>query len=70
MVKDEIDNIIEMPSKVSVGDIATTTTNSDVMRGGFVQNLTVNSPTALLPSEVARQTRLVNQQMVLALRSV
>jgi hypothetical protein len=38
--------------------------------GDFIQNLTVNAPQALLPSEVARQTRLANQQMVLALRGV
>lgn len=37
---------------------------------GMVQNLTINAPTALMPSEIARQTRLANQQMVLALRGV
>ena len=40
------------------------------VRGGFTQNLTVISPQALSPSEVARQTKLANQQMVLRLRTV
>lgn len=47
------------------------TDNSSQSRGAnFIQNLTINSPQALLPSEIARQTRLANQQMVLALRGV
>lgn len=36
----------------------------------LVQNLTINSPKSLSASEVARQTRLANQQMVLSLRGV
>lgn len=35
---------------------------------GFVQNLTVNSPEALTPSEVARQTRNATQSVLLAMR--
>lgn len=35
---------------------------------GYTQNVTINSPTALSPSEVARQTKNANRQMVLALR--
>ena len=34
----------------------------------IIQNLTVNAPKALDPSEIARQTKLANQQMVLALK--
>lgn len=41
-----------------------------VMGAGFTQNLTINSPTALNPSEIARQTRNANRDMVLALRGV
>ena len=37
---------------------------------GFVQNLTINAPTELSPSEIARQTRNANRQMVLRLRTV
>lgn len=37
---------------------------------GFTQNLTINAPTELSPSEVARQTRNANRQMVLALKGV
>ena len=37
-------------------------------QGGFVQNVTVNSPTALSPWEVARQTRNATRRMALALR--
>ena len=37
---------------------------------GFVQNITINSPTELTPSEVARQTRIATQQMVLRLNGV
>ena len=35
---------------------------------GFTQNITINSPDALSPSEVARRTRIETQNMVLALR--
>lgn len=36
--------------------------------GGFVQNLTINSPRELSPSETARQTRNATRQMVLRLK--
>lgn len=35
--------------------------------GGFTQNITVNSPKALTPAEIARQTRNATRQMVLDL---
>ena len=38
--------------------------------GTFEQNITINSPKHLSPSEVARQTRLATQNMVLAIRGV
>lgn len=37
--------------------------------GGFQQNITINSPKALSPSEVARQTRNQTRQMVLKLKT-
>ncbi len=37
---------------------------------GYSQNITINSPTALTPSEVARQTRNATRNMVLAMRGV
>jgi phage-related protein len=39
-------------------------------QGGYTQNITINSPTELSPSEVARQTRNSTRNMVLALRGV
>lgn len=60
LVSSQLDNLVTMPSDIK-------STNG---AGGFIQNLTINSPQALEPSEVARQTRLANQQMVLALRGV
>ncbi len=38
--------------------------------GGYTQNLTINSPKELTPSEVARLTRNATQNMVLALKGV
>lgn len=38
--------------------------------GGFSQNITINSPRELSPSEVARQTRNSTRNMVLAMRGV
>lgn len=37
-------------------------------RGGFVQNITVNAPTELSPSEVARQVKIANQRTALQWR--
>lgn len=42
--------------------------DSDV-QGGFVQNLTVNAPQELDPSEIARLTRNANREMMLQLRT-
>ena len=36
-------------------------------RGGFIQNLTINSPKELSPSETARQTRLATRNLVLSM---
>lgn len=38
--------------------------------GGFQQNITINSPQELSPSEVARQTRNATKQMVLSMSGV
>lgn len=38
--------------------------------GGYTQNVTINAPTQLSPSEIARQTRNSTRDMVLALRGV
>jgi len=48
------------------GDIS----NGGIYSGGFVQNLTINSPRELNPSETARLTRNANREMVLKLRTV
>lgn len=42
--------------------------DSDI-QGGFVQNLTVNAPQELDPSEIARLTRNANREMMLQLRT-
>ena len=38
--------------------------------GGYTQNITINSPKSLSPSETARQTRNATRNMVLALKGV
>lgn len=50
---------------------ATSLTSSEAIPfGGFQQNVTINSPRELSPSEVARQTRNATQQMVLSMSGV
>ena len=39
-----------------------------VGNGGFTQNLTINAPEQLNPSEIARQTRNANKEFMLQLR--
>lgn len=39
------------------------------MSGGYTQNITINSPKQLSAAEVARQTKLANQQMILQLNN-
>lgn len=43
---------------------------SPVVSSGYTQNLYITSPKALSASEVARQTRNANRQMILALKGV
>jgi len=50
-------------ARVNTPNAGTTT-----VAGGFVQNLTINSPRELSPSETARQTRIATRQMVLKLK--
>lgn len=50
-------------TRVNAPSAGTTTT-----AGGFVQNVTINSPRELSPSETARQTRNATRQMVLKLQ--
>lgn len=45
-------------------------TASDNGNGGYTQNVYITSPTALTPSEVARQTRNATRNMVLAMQGV
>ena len=47
----------------------TVTASGYAQTGGFQQNITINSPTQLTPSEVARQTRNQTRQMVLKLQT-
>ena len=55
---------------VSTGRYMYGTNAADVAVGGFNQTVNVYSPTALNPSEVARQTRNATQQMALSLIGV
>lgn len=45
----------------------TSFSSDDEYGSGFVQNLTINAPEALDPSEVERLTRMANQDMLLAM---
>ncbi len=47
-----------------------TTGRGENEAGGFNQHITINSPTELSPSEVARQTKNATRNMVLALKGV
>lgn len=47
-----------------------TSSNRSYGQAGFVQNLTINSPRELNPSETARLTRNANREMMLKLRTV
>lgn len=44
------------------------TQESGGISGGYVQNITINSPTELDPSEIARQTRNATRETILQLR--
>lgn len=46
----------------------TVTAGTEAAAGGFTQNVTINSPQALSPSETARQTRNATRQMILQLK--
>lgn len=62
-----------MMDLLGVTDMTTPTFNINTnggLAGGYVFNQTINSPTALEPSEVARQTKNATRQMVLAVRGV
>ena len=41
----------------------------NLLGSGYTQNITINSPKQLSASEIARQTKLANQQMVLKLNN-
>ena len=70
----KIDDAVEDVTDLGLGDFAsgriTATPYTRTSEAGFTQNITVNSPTALMPSEVARQTRNATQQMALAMSGV
>lgn len=61
----DFDNILA-GQQINVGtDISG---NNNTVEGGFVQNLTINAPTELDPSEIARQTKSANRELMLQLR--
>lgn len=55
---------------ISTGRYMYGTGAENVAHGGFSQTLNIYSPTALNPSEIARQTRNATQQMALSLSGV
>lgn len=75
MVEDAMDVLDEMANDrmiSSVGSIGNMSTYPSGIHnnGGFNQNITINSPEALMPSEIARQTRNATQQLALTLSGV
>ncbi len=64
-----IPDISSVMSDVRTAETATVANNMGYT-GGFNQYLTINSPRELNPSEIARQTRNANREMVLRLRTV
>lgn len=62
---DAVDAVDDMTGALLSGNAALlSTTNGAAARGGFVQNVTINSPRALSPLEVARQTRNATRRFV------
>lgn len=62
---DAVDAVDDMTGALLSGNAALlSTTNGAAARGGFVQNVTINSPRALTPLEVARQTRNATRRFV------
>lgn len=70
----KIDDAVEDVTDLGLGDFASgrimATPYTRTSEAGFTQNITVNSPTALMPSEIARQTKNATQQMALAMSGV
>ena len=68
-VKDAVDSLtsaVDLPiDDVNFGSTSLSTTTGS----GMVQYLTINSPRELNPSEIARQTRNANREMMLRLRT-
>lgn len=68
LITDQIEKSFDIRDTI-MGDVNVGTSNqSKSTSGGFVQNLTINAPTELDPSEIARQTRNMNREMMLQLR--
>ena len=67
-----ITDAVESASDLTLGEFrASALGGFGASNGGtFTQNITINSPTELMPSEVARQTRNATQQMALAMSGV
>ena len=62
---DAVDAVDDMTGALLSGNAALlSTTNGAAARGGFVQNVTINSPRALTPLEIARQTRNATRRFV------
>lgn len=68
------DNVMETPVKnteitsVENTNMTGQAQNTSGISGGYVQNITINSPTELDPSEIARQTRNATRETILQLR--
>ncbi len=63
-------NAFDTIADFGVKDISMGMNPSFANGGGFVQNLTINSPRELEPSEVARMTKNETRNMILALKGV
>lgn len=75
-IKDNTDMLTDQVKKsfdlknIIVGDVDVASSDENrANESGFVQNLTINAPQELNPSEIARQTRNINRELVLQLRT-
>jgi len=70
LVTDQVKKSFDIKDAI-MGDVDVITSSQSEVNGngGFVQNLTINAPTELDPSEIARMTKNMNREFILQLRT-
>lgn len=68
VVADQLEKSLSFDPMYNVDVNGKGSSSNKAYSGGMVQNITVNAPTELDPSEIARQTRNATRDMVLQLR--